>query len=264
MTFDQALTRAREWQKLLDDADMARYSDFDYAENLACEAADLYTEIERAGYSPDDLLSGRAKPKVWDDTGIVTDIPRIAKAIKVPVLKWPGHCHEIAGLIRQAKLVPATAKLQYGHWHGPISRDSLFAGRSVTHHGWLKLADGRIYDPTRWAFAMTEPAIFLGEDPEGWYDFGGNKLHEMMVDCSKPPAPEGKRVPVPNEHRGLLSPYLGSKHVVTEVPINQLMWLGNLPPARFGADAKPVFAALVTMGFGAFIPRDNREAVLGS
>ncbi len=204
----------------------------------------------------EDVLAGN------DNAGIETDIPKIAKVIKVPVLKWPGRCHEIAGLILKAKLVPEGSKLCYGVWHGPISDDSVFAGRSLTHHGWIALPDGRIFDPTRWCFTMVEPSIFVGRNLKGFYDFGGNNLRERLMDCSKPPEPHGNLIPVPLKYRTLFARFIASPKASGDVAANQLMWMASLPLARLGENAKAVYTALVSMKLGAFIPIDNREAIL--
>jgi hypothetical protein len=258
MNATKALELAREWERLTTDADfMMDDGEEGEADHLRTRADDIKTDLENAGYDVDTLLN-----PPHDDTGIETDLPKVAKAIKVPVLKWPGRCHEIAGLVLKANLVPKGTKLCYGIWHGPIDAKSLFAGRSITHHGWLTLPDGRVYDPTRWCFLMSEPFIYVGEDTQGYYDFGGNTLRESLMDCSKPPEPHGHTIKVPLKYRNLFWRFIPSTNANCDLPINQLMWLGSLPLARLGEDAKAVYSALVSMKLGAFIPIDNRQAIL--
>jgi hypothetical protein len=61
----------------------------------------------------------------------------VAKLIGVPVEQWPGRCHEIAGLCLAAGVTEGT--LRYGLWRGPVSKQSPFAGRGITHHGWVEV-----------------------------------------------------------------------------------------------------------------------------
>ena len=68
------------------------------------------------------------------------DPEKVAAIIGVPVEKWPGRCHEIAGLCLAAGLVEGT--LRYGLYSGPISKKSIFAGRGRTHHGWVEVSAG--------------------------------------------------------------------------------------------------------------------------
>lgn len=193
----------------------------------------------------------------------VTDIKRVAKAIKQPVSTWPGRCHEIANLCLKARLVPAGSKLRYGMWLGPISPDSQrFAGRSVTHHGWIELPDGIIYDPTRWVFEAVKPYVYVGLNVGQWYDMGGNALRERLMDCSQPPPEMGEYITIPPSQQPLFARYLpGGKSTVTTT-FNRLMWLASLPLHRLGQDAKPIYETVIAMGLRALIPLDNREAVL--
>lgn len=45
--------------------------------------------------------------------------------------------------------------------------------------------------------------------------------------------------------------------------LSLLVWLANLPPARLGEHAKPIFRAIIKAGHGALIPFDNRVTVMG-
>jgi hypothetical protein len=90
------------------------------------------------------------------------DPEMLARAINVDLAHWPGNCHGIATLIREADLVPG--KAEYGWYFGPVNEGSHFYGGSYPYrHGWIKLHDGRIYDPTRWVFENVDPYIYVAE-----------------------------------------------------------------------------------------------------
>ncbi len=107
----------------------------------------------------------------------LTDIKTIEEKIKIPSSEWQGRCHEIAHKIYYKGLVPKNSRVRYGLWWGLISEKSIFANRPFTHHGWIELPDGRIYDPTRFVFFNEDPKIFIGEKNDD-YDAGGNRLLE--------------------------------------------------------------------------------------
>lgn len=64
---------------------------------------------------------------------------------------WKGRCFEIASRLVREGLVSGHAV--YGHWRGDVAKGSMFYGNTCgfVQHGWVVLADGRIFDPTRWA-----------------------------------------------------------------------------------------------------------------
>ena len=196
---------------------------------------------------------------------IETDVKKIAKAIKFPLKSWAGHCHEVASMIYKAKLVPDDSRVEYGIWHGPISPNSkLFAGRAVTHHGWIQLKNGEIYDPTRYAFENKAPYIWVGRDVQCFYDFGGNRLRERLMDCSKAPAFDAKKkmTIVPTKYRALFGRKLSNSDPVFAT-MEQLGWMGSLPLHLLGEDALKVYTALKDMDLDNLIPIDNRRKILG-
>ena len=85
----------------------------------------------------------------------------LAEEIAVPLERWPGNCHGVATEI--LNLLPVRGmRLARGHWHGPVHGDSVFSA-GPSQHTWLELEDGRILDPTRWAFTNPhKPRIYLG------------------------------------------------------------------------------------------------------
>jgi hypothetical protein len=132
------------------------------------------------------------------------DPREVGEKIGVPVETWHGRCHEIAGLMLAAGLVDG--KLRYGMWLGPCDPEGHFAGRTLSHHGWIErerakrcMGCGRpfridgpccelnksspavVIDPTRWVFENTKPYIFEGHDCEGFYDVAGDVLRRAFA-----------------------------------------------------------------------------------
>ena len=97
----------------------------------------------------------------------------IAAEIDIPLQDWPGNCHAIATAVMNSFPMEGL-RLVRGHYTGYISRDSVYRG-SVQQHSWLRLGDGRILDPTRWAIENPRrPAIYVGINDE--YDEAGLAL----------------------------------------------------------------------------------------
>jgi len=98
---------------------------------------------------------------------------RLADEIGMPVDTWPGNCHGVAQAVLD--FVPvAGMRLARGHFHGHISRKSVYRG-TFSQHSWLVAQDGRILDPTRWAMERPDaPFIYLGVNDV--YDEAGLQL----------------------------------------------------------------------------------------
>ena len=94
----------------------------------------------------------------------------IADLIGLPLGEWPGNCHGVAE--RVLRRVPtAGMRLVRGHFHGWTSPASDYRG-GPQQHSWLRLGDGRILDPTRWAFDRPDrPYLYVGENDA--YDEAG-------------------------------------------------------------------------------------------
>lgn len=195
------------------------------------------------------------------------------EAIGEPPEDWLARCHDIADAIGQALELPG--KLQYGHYHGPIHEDSQFSGRPFSRHGWWLLEDGRVFDPTRWAFdTVDQPYIFCGEDFRDEYSFGGNRVRREM----RQPPPKGdsceQTVTLNVGRRAVEEMYVilsedckfsGGKITVN---VHQAMWFANAPLGDLvdplGWDfTEIVYKALVDAGNEGMIPIDNRMAVIG-
>jgi len=94
----------------------------------------------------------------------------IADLIGLPLQEWPGNCHGVAE--RVLRRIPTQGmRLVRGHYHGWTSPASLYRG-GPQQHSWLRLQDGRVLDPTRWAFDQPgKPYLYVGENDA--YDEAG-------------------------------------------------------------------------------------------
>lgn len=149
------------------------------------------------------------------------------KAIGEKAPAWVARCYEISCAIVKAKLVDGVAV--YGHWTGPVHSNSHFANRRglpFVAHGWIRLKDDRVLDPTRWVFEHVKPYLYVGEEPDTFgvvpcancellaeehgergpadqcdeytmpewpYDEGGNKWRELMNTGRPRPSKVGPR-----------------------------------------------------------------------
>lgn len=94
----------------------------------------------------------------------------ISEAIGLPLSDWPGNCHGVAELVLR-RLPTQGMRLVRGHYHGWTSPASVYRG-GPQQHSWLRLGDGRILDPTRWAFDQPDrPYLYVGENDA--YDEAG-------------------------------------------------------------------------------------------
>ena len=187
----------------------------------------------------------------------------VARAIGVPVERWPGNCHGIALAMLKAKVV--TGKDRYGHYHGFIHPDSeRFGGRQFTHHGWIERRT-TIVDPTRWVFECVEPYIYVGPKDDEDYDFGGNRVKEMYMRPAPPFDPtsgNGSTWELPDDIEQFAKFILGHDDKI--VSAGQVMWLANLPLNMLGEFAQPVYEFIVDdVGLPGMIPMDNRREILG-
>lgn len=104
-----------------------------------------------------------------------TEVSEIAEAIDLPLTDWPGNCHGVAEAVLR-RLPTQGMRLVRGHFHGWTSPASVYRG-GPQQHSWLRLQDGRILDPTRWAFDRpSKPYLYLGENDA--YDEAGLWLAE--------------------------------------------------------------------------------------
>lgn len=212
----------------------------------------------------------------------------VERAYRRKAAAWKKKCFQVASAVVDAGLVAGTAV--YGHWTGPIHPHSCFASRAhvgFMHHGWVLLdgGDGRVLDPTRWAFEAVAPYIFVGEpeadicatcghsrdehggvcadcfgfEPMPWpYDEGGDRLRAR---ATQPPSAFNASAP---NHRLVLDrdtrafiATLGIRPVRGRLAAAQIFWLANCPYATLGPKVAQVYAAISEAGFRALIPIDN-------
>lgn len=188
-----------------------------------------------------------------------------------PADTWPGRCHEIA--LAAASLIDDGVAV-YGHYHGPVDPDGWWgsaADRPFIQHGWVKLDNGGVLDPTRWAFEDDEPelAIFDEWEAEDDYDEGGNRTRAMLM--QPPPSwdPSQKTVslsvPKGTEVEMALNTLFGEdqhgsdEHGGYVVTVRQAGWLANVPYDMLAPHTKAIYKMLDDAGLGAFVPIDNRQ-----
>lgn len=207
-------------------------------------------------------------------------VSRVSAAIRVPADEWDGNCTGVCAAILKARLVKGEQRR--GLWLGPISENSSFAKRAFTGHTWIRLPDGRVYDPTRWAFGTVSPYIFVSDEPESQlheYDFGGNNIRRAFRKPFPVRAPGDKPVVLrvlrsvaihlvllagPGcELRASVSRWGNRAWARLPMTQRQAVWFANLGLTELSEQAKPVYRALVEAGAGALIPWDNRQAILG-
>jgi len=200
-------------------------------------------------------------------------------ALGEPASAWSARCFEIASRIVDAKLCPKGSVAVYGHWIGPITKGSLFAGKAAmgfVQHGWVVLPDGRVLDPTRWVFEHVVPYLYVGAADADHYDEGGNKFRTAMQP-SQPPSfdecedqylldqyvlPDGKAWTFVEKLLGLSDPFDMPDGVETgTICESQLHWLAHRDPRSLGGHAKAIYDAIRKLDKGALIPIDNKMMV---
>lgn len=189
-----------------------------------------------------------------------TNVDSIAKSIGFPKEYWEGNCHAIACLIVEMGIVEG--KVERGHYYGKVTKDSIFAGRGLVPHSWIRLEDGRVYDPTRFAFSNSEPSIFISKDSDTQveYDIGGCRYRMNrplpQFDRSKPKVELNFETKECEEFVNIL---LNNPPFLTA---NEAFFLGNTPFTKLGNFAKEIYEALIEADWGSAIPIDSREYIL--
>ena len=190
----------------------------------------------------------------------------VERALGEPATAWVARCYEIACAIVERKLVDGVAV--YGHWTGPIAPRSRFAdkaGAGFCQHGWIILPDGRVLDPTRWAFEVVRPYLYLG--PSEHYYEGGNRLRHARMPEAMPARTESRTYElsarVLREPRALayVRGFLPAGERTTRIGLDQLFWLANRDPRTLGGHAASIFEWLKRIGHGSLIPIDNLRMV---
>lgn len=207
-------------------------------------------------------------------------IEQLEKASGIPVFKWAGKCYGMA--CEAAKLIEGSVPV-YGHYLGPVHPKSMFASASkagFVQHGWVKLPDGRILDPTRWAFETSlgsiqrrkaKPHIYIG--PNDVYDEGGNKFR--MQRLGRPPEfdPEEKIINIKphqlcSEAWNFIEKTLGLGDLLGwdyyepgDITLEQLHWIANQDPRSMEGHAKAIYDMLTSMKLIGLVPIDNKRMV---
>lgn len=184
---------------------------------------------------------------------------------------WAGSCHGAAMLVVE-HVGPELATVRRGYFIGTIAPGAYFDGRPA-QHSWVELRDGRVCDPTRFAFTG-EPAWPLWVGPSDDYDIGGC---ETMTPAGRPPDVYESEREMVDIDTGCVDYLLGLLGLPGEcygedwvsVSPEQLGWLAHLPIkdgeaqgvlARFFA--AEVYQAIIDAGYSALIPIDRRDWIL--
>lgn len=195
----------------------------------------------------------------------VRSLRDLAKSIHIPLDRWPGNCYAICcELVRWGGL---EGKPVYGTYTGPIAPTSIFAGRPCTHHGWI-VYDDILTDPTRWAFEMVPPQMYVSVVGDDEYDAGSNRFRQELRTAAPSYAVGEPQLVIKKWN---VSTYLRVSTLLSDASVDrrrclteaQGFWLANLTLEELGEHAVVVFLWLVAVGRDAWIPLDNRRAVLG-
>lgn len=188
---------------------------------------------------------------------VIDDVNEVVLAIDISPHRWKGNCSWITAECYYAGLVPKTSRVCYGGYYGEIAPDGHFGDRAFSHHSWIELPDFTIYDPTRWVFTNTRPAIWRGPARHEDYDLGMSKQYARQP----PPMPLQKppfKITVARRVR--------LKHLLPWMHRNgpdfgQWYWLAHRHPDKLGADARWIYRSLQKHKLSAIIPTDFKRYV---
>lgn len=185
----------------------------------------------------------------------------LADLIDIPLSQWPGNCHAIACAIRDLAPVKGM-RVARGHYHGSISRESVYSGGPLQQHSWLVAPDGRILDPTRWAMECPEhPEIYLG--PCDHYDEGGRAL----AACMPPPFPgrgpdfSANVAKLGQEDRAHLARLVGLQDPHSPILSDQIRRAAQLDPDD-DKDLASLYQLLEKAGLKGIVPIDSWVRVM--
>lgn len=169
---------------------------------------------------------------------MITLIPQIEYLIGLTTEEWKGNCYAVAVACVDAGVVEGEA--EYGIWEGPIAPGSFFEGRPLARHGWVRLPDGQIWDPTRWVFENVEPYIYVGSDE--FYDFGATRLRRSVATYDY-------------ISESQLIDFLDDPRLFEDEPLI-LHRIANTPPSEHPFFMAEAYEKLIEMGHEALIPVD--------
>jgi hypothetical protein len=184
---------------------------------------------------------------------------------------WIGRCHP-AAVAAAAAMGPASATVRRGYFLGRTKPGAAFYGRAC-QHSWCELRDGRVLDPTRFAFTGGRPwPPWIGTSRD--YDIGGCRRQPPLGKAPGSDFTRGQRLVRLRitsralESTGLdfcIDPELLAARS-TKLTVPQVFWLANLPIkpqpglGQLSLEWAPeVFRALVGAGMRAAIPIDRLD-----
>lgn len=188
---------------------------------------------------------------------VIDDINEVVMRLEIPPHRWKGNCMWIATECYLAGLVPTKSRVCYGGYYGEIDPDGHFGDRPFSHHAWIELPDFTIYDPTRWVFTNTKPAIWRGPARNDDYDLGMSRQYALQP----PPIPkQPSHFKVSAAQRAKLKPFLHWMH--KDGPdFDQWYWLAHRHPDKLGANAEWIYRLLQKHKLSAVIPVDFKRYV---
>lgn len=191
------------------------------------------------------------------------------EAMGWPVEEWKGRCYEVACKMVEMKLVQGVP--EYGLYLGPVDPGGYFNyNKPAQRHGWIRLPNGDIIDPTLWVFRGFVPFIALiphdAEKHQAYYDLGGKRFRREVCGDNPPPEHTGKGRQIDNDMMELPDPeYSDVVLLLGEPPwdIFQIFWLGNRLPDELAPATREIYAGLIRANCVAMIPIDFRIKVFG-
>ncbi len=199
-------------------------------------------------------------------------LAQVEQALGEKADKWAGRCFEIASRVVASNLVKGVAV--YGHFTGRIDPKSYFGNRShmaFCQHGWVLLDvknDGRVFDPTRWAFENKKPYLHVGPLTQE-YDEGGNRWRLVQMGTAPDYCESEKKIKfsatcLPSAAWNHVEKLLGIEYAFsTQEPgslcESQVYWIANAPFDLLEPHAATIYKALSRKNLGGWVPFDNQS-----
>lgn len=189
------------------------------------------------------------------------NIEEIEKIIGSKVEDWKGNCYGISCSLVEHGIIKG--KAVFGKYYGQVSPNSMFHGKPHQQHGWIRTADGKIFDPTRWVFESVEPYIYESTTDNKDYDEGANILRELFKRPAPSFNPEARSIEVDNKEINLiLNVLLQEKKQSNIVTMEQIAWCASLSINQLNDFAFPFFSWLDSKKLSVLAPIDNFKLVL--
>lgn len=246
-------------------------------DQFAFEPPEDHFDISEQDIAQDDANAAQAEVRRFLARALV-HAPSVEdlEAHAGPASAWPLRCYEIATILFQSGLLQplidkyGPARVLYGAYEGYVSKQSPFAGRPISRHGWIEFENGFVVDPTRWVFEGIEPEIAIVSAAE--YDFANRRMrrHVGIDDVQAPPFDETGRVVAIDINDpdviSLLDGLLGehSRLMTGQLGLAQAFFIGKLPLETFGEHAGAIYRAFERAGLKAMVPIDHWNYVFES